>query len=213
MSFNHVILGNYIMENFELKTKKQFELLKNLSKESVDYFETSYIIIPQPDNNHTNINNIDLDLYESEFVKKYNSIIVDGYTYIAKLNFSLMTLKTISYSQTNKIKFEECCNEMIEVSSFISSFNTLYESIFTNELDHIHNKVEIMGNIKKCVSGETDILPPDNLENWNKLNEIILKKKKFEFNQRILIYNDNINQIILTISKVNAILSNVSIGE
>lgn len=201
MSFKHIILGNYITENFELKTNKQFELLKTLLKESIDYFETSYIIIPQKDTN-TNTH-IDLDLCESEFVKKYNSMIEDGYKYIAKINFSLMTLKTISYSQTNKIKFDECCNEMIDVSNFISTFNELYESIYTNDLQHIQDKVQLMTNIPDS----------DNLENWNKLNEMILKKKKFEFNQRILIYNDNINQIILIISKIKAILTNVSIDE
>jgi hypothetical protein len=165
-------------------SKKPSELVKALNKEvdnSIEFFASQYIENPE-----------DLDA-------KYDIFLSQGYLHLNKILSYVEILSVKDQSQSNKFIYEDCYANCIGVTKSVNSFHELKAS-------EKNAKFNRLIDYSKIVSRQ-HALNVDLAVKANEYMEDILSDIR---KQNVDIYNNYINQFIMSLVKITVILSQLN---
>jgi len=131
----------------------------------------------------------------SEFENKCTIIYTGGYEFIFKINSILELLHTIGTSQTNKYKYEECFNFMIDLVKFMNFFHGSFYDI---------NDLYIQKSLDLSKIGDNTICRHEYEKHFE--SKILMMHT-----EKINILNNNMNQYIIKIILISKIIDTIDI--
>jgi len=164
--------------------KKPSELVKELNKEidaSIKFFDSQYIENP------------------AELDAKYDIFLSQGYMHLNKILSYVEILPFADQSQTNKFIYEDCYANCIGVTKSVNSFHELKAS-------ELVAKFNRLVDYSKIASIQHDL----NIDLTIKANEYMEDILADIRKQNVDIYNNYINQFIMSLVKITVILSQLN---
>ena len=161
-------------------TKKPSELVKALSKEVTDSIE--FFSSHYIDN-------------PSQLSEKYDIFLSEGYPHLNKILYYVEILSVKDDSQSNKFIYEDCYENCIGVSKSVNSFHELKAS------NRVAKFIRLV-DYSKIVSNRTDLEVKANEYMEDVLSDI--------HKQNVDIYNNYINQFVMSLIKITVILSKLN---
>jgi hypothetical protein len=161
-------------------TKKPSELVKALSKEVTDSIE--FFSSHYIDN-------------PEQLSEKYDLFLSEGYTHLNKILSYVEILSVKDDNQSNKFIYEDCYSNCIGVTKSVNSFHELRAS-------EVSAKFNRLIDYSKIISNRMDLAVKAN----EYMEDIVANIRK----QNLDIYNNYINQFIMSLVKLSVILSKLN---